>query len=116
MIQRIEPKNGLSRAVVHNGVIYFGGHVAGGKQPTMYEQTKALLARYDELFAQFGTDKDHLIFVTIYLQDMTLKPDMQRAWLEWMNSDNAPTRICVQAGLEPGYLLEMTVTAELINQ
>ncbi len=113
MIQRIDPHNGMSRASVHNGVIYFGGHVAGGKQPTIYEQTKALLARYDELFALHGTDKDHLIMVTIYLTDMTLKPEMQRAWLEWVSMDNPPTRMCVAAGLEEGYLLEMTVIAAL---
>ena len=35
MIERIEPGKTMSRAVIHNGLIYFGGHVSGGKQPTM---------------------------------------------------------------------------------
>ena len=46
MIQRIDTGKTMSRATVHNGVIYFGGHVAAGKQPTMTEQAKALLSRY----------------------------------------------------------------------
>lgn len=63
----------MSRATVHNGVIYFGGHVAAGRQPTMTEQARAVLARYDELLAQNGSDKDHIIFASIYVTDMALK-------------------------------------------
>ena len=48
MIQRIDPGQTMSRATVHNGVIYFGGHVAAGRQPTMTEQARAVLTRYDE--------------------------------------------------------------------
>ena len=44
MIQRIDPGQTMSRATVHNGVIYFGGHVAAGRQPTMTEQARAVLA------------------------------------------------------------------------
>ncbi|MBQ8536106.1 MAG: RidA family protein, partial [Clostridia bacterium] len=72
MINRIDCGKTMSRATEHNGVIYFGGHVAAGKQPTMTEQAKALLTRYEELLEMNGTDKDHIIFASIYVTDMNL--------------------------------------------
>lgn len=85
MIQRIDTGKTMSRATVHNGVIYFGGHVAAGKQPTMTEQAKALLSRYEELLAMNGSDKDHIIFASIYVTNMALKDEFNAVWNEWLN-------------------------------
>ncbi len=116
MITRIETGKTTSRAVIHNNLIYFSGHGAAGKQPTMAEQTRALLARYDELLARYGSDKDHLLSATIYITDMALKPEMNQAWNEWINEGCAPARVCIQAGLEEGYFIEISLIAEIINQ
>ena len=114
MIQRIDPGQTMSRATVHNGVIYFGGHVAAGRQPTMTEQARAVLARYDELLAQNGSDKDHIIFASIYLTDMALKSEFNDVWNQWLNPGCAPARVCVEVGLGEGYLVEVTLIAEQI--
>lgn len=111
MIKRIDPNKGMSRAVEFNGLIHFGGHVAAGKQPSMYEQSKALFARYDELFALHNTDKHHLVSAIIYIADMKQKSEMQRAWAEWIDPDKGPSRVCVEVVLEDGYLLEVSVIA-----
>lgn len=115
MIQRIDTGKTMSRATVHNGVIYFGGHVAAGKQPTMTEQAKALLSRYEELLAMNGSDKDHIIFASIYVTDMALKDEFNAVWNEWLNPGCAPARVCVEVGLAEGYLVEVTLVAEKIN-
>jgi len=114
MIERIEPGKTMSRAVVRDGLIYFSGHVAGGKQATMKEQASALFKRYDELLAQYNSDKDHVLFTTVYITDMSLKEEFNEVWNEWMNEENTPARVCVQAGLAAGYLVEMTLIAEVV--
>jgi enamine deaminase RidA (YjgF/YER057c/UK114 family) len=114
MIQRIESGKTMSRAVVRDGLIYFSGHVAGGKQATMKEQATALFKRYDELLAQYGSRKDHVLFASIYITDMALKQEFNEVWSEWMNEGNTPARVCLEVGLEDGYLVEMTLIAEVV--
>ena len=46
----------FARVTEYNGVLYFTGHIAAGKQPTMTEQMVALTHRLDELLEQFGSD------------------------------------------------------------
>ena len=115
MIERIEPGKTMSRAVIHNGLIYFGGHVSGGKQPTMKEQATALLARYDELLQQYGSDKSHILSAEIYVTDMKLKSEFNEVWDKWIPEGCAPRRVCVEVGLDEGYLVEVTITPSLLN-
>lgn len=114
MIERIDTGKTMSRAVKHNGLIYFSGHAAAGKHSTIQEQTQALLARYEELLKHHGSDKDHILSATIYICDMSLKPAMNDVWDAWINPGCGPVRVCVEAGLEPGYLLEISLIAELL--
>jgi enamine deaminase RidA (YjgF/YER057c/UK114 family) len=115
MIERIECGEIMSRAVVHAGLIYFSGHVASGKQPSMKEQAEALFKRYDELLGKYGSDKEHLLSATIYVTDMGLKPEFNEAWKSWIPPRCAPARVCIECKLEPGYLVEMTIVAEIIG-
>ena len=112
-IKYIDPTPTFSRATVHNGVIYFTGHVDGKKHPTIKEQTKALLERYDELFKLHGTDKAHLLMVTIYISDMSLKAEMNEVYNAWTVPGRAPARVCIESKIDDGYLLEMSVIAAL---
>ena len=112
-IKYIDPTPTFSRATVHNGVIYFTGHVDGKKHPTIKEQTKALLERYDELFKLYGTDKDHLLMVTIYISDMSLKKEMNEVYNAWTTPGRSPARVCIESKIDDGFLLEMSVIAAL---
>ncbi len=114
MTERIECGKTMSRAVIKNGVIHFSGHVAAGKQPTMREQAAALFARYDELLKLCGSNKEHIIFANIYVTDMKLKPEFNEVWNSWIPENCAPARVCVECGLEQGYLVEMALIAEVI--
>ena len=53
-IIRLDKNGNSARVAIHNGVAYFTGHVSREPLPTLKEQTAAVLARYDELFEQFG--------------------------------------------------------------
>ncbi len=111
MIERIDPGSTFSRAVKHNGILYFCGHVDGKKSPTIAEQTKNLCERYEELLIEHGSDKDHMLFVSIHIADLSLKDEMNAVWDKWLTPGKAPARVCVEAKIPEGYLLEMTVTA-----
>ncbi len=108
-IKFIDPTPTFSRATVHNGVIYFCGHVARGAD--IKEQTKNLLARYDELFKLHGTDKEHLLMVTIYIKDMALKDAMNEIYNAWTVPGKAPARVCIKSEFSDEFLLEMSVIA-----
>lgn len=116
MIQRIEPGKTMSRAVIRDGLIYFTGHVAAGKKPTMREQAQELCNRYDELLNQFGSDKAHILSATIYVTDISLRPEFNEIWDNWIPEGCAPARLCVEVGLSDGYLVEMTMIAEVVDK
>ena len=114
MIRRIDPDTTMSRATVHNGVIYFCGHVAPGADMT--EQATKLLTRYEELLLENGSDKNHILFATIYVTDMALKGEFNAVWDKWLHPGCAPARVCVEAGLGGGgFLVEVAITAALLE-
>ncbi len=61
--------------------------------------------------ADSGTDR--LLSVQVYLADIHFKDQFDVMWNEWIgnNNENWPQRICVEAKLAPGLLLEIQMTA-----
>ena len=87
------------------------------KGETMTQQAEALFARFDELFAQFGTDKDHMVMATIYMPDISKKPEFNAVWDRWITQGCAPARVCVEAGLgETPYMMEISVIAVKVQE
>lgn len=79
----------------------------------IYDQTHEALAMIDETLLKLGSDKTRLVSATVYLTDIGHKPEMDRAWCEWIGSDPAhwPQRACVGVQLVPGTLVEIVVLA-----
>ena len=116
-IKRYDSAPRSSRVVIHDGVVYFGGHGARPEFKTITEQTEALLARMEELFDQYGTDKEHLLTATLYLADMSLFDEMNAVWDRWIPEGCAPTRACVEAKMSQEYLLlEAVFTAAQVRE
>ena len=111
MIEYIDPAPTFCRATKHNGVLYFTGHVDGGRHATIAEQTEALCKNYERMLEENGSDKDHMLFVTIYLSDLALTDEMTTVWEAWVNPGHAPARVCIEAKIPEGFFLEMTVIA-----
>ncbi len=99
-----------SRMVVHNGVIHVVA-VAQRLTTSMYEQAESALKALDDSLAEAGSDRHHLLTVTVFISDMQLKADLNRAWDEWASRSAPPLRACLGATLEPGYMVEMLATA-----
>ena len=115
-IKRYDTTATMSRVTEAGGFLYFSGHVAS-KGETMTQQAEALFARFDELFAQFGTDKDHMVMATIYMPDISKKPEFNAVWDRWITQGCAPARVCVEAGLwETPYMMEISVIAVKVQE
>lgn len=99
-----------SRAVVHDGLV-FTVATAANKSPSLYEQTRETLAAIDRNLADANSDKSRMLSATVYITDMAQKPEMNRAWDEWVDMANPPQRACIGAVLEGDTLVEIVVTA-----
>ena len=99
-----------SRAVAHDGLIY-AVHTAPTKSASLYEQTRDALAAIDRTLAEAGSDKSRILRATVYITDMSRKPEMDRAWDEWVDRANPPQRACIGVTLADKDLVEILVTA-----
>ena len=101
-----------SRCIVHNGVATTVA-TATVKAPSLYEQTLDALANIDRQLAEGGTDKSRILTVMVYVTDIAGKPELNRAWDEWVDRANLPLRACVGVELEQDDLVELVVTASV---
>ena len=110
-IERLHSGPRMSQAVIHGGIVYLAGQVAApGEDATA--QTRAILASIDELLAEAGTDKSHLLTAMVWLADMADFGAMNVVWEEWIGGANAPTRATGEVRLAtPDYRVEIIVTA-----
>jgi len=105
---------GRSRAVRYGGLVYAVATDQDGSD-TLAEQTRAALATLDRNLRDAGSGKAGLLQVTIYLRDMSGKPEMDLVWRDWVGSaDNWPQRACVGAGLAGDDLIEIVATAAVL--
>jgi len=110
-IQRYGTTGRYSDSVVHNGTIYLV-EVPSNLEADIAGQTENLLASIENLLAQAGSSKAHLLMVTIYLADMADYDAMNAVWDAWLPAGCAPARACLQARLaNPGFRVEMVLTA-----
>lgn len=113
-IQRHDTKARMSRAVIHNGVAYLCGQVAGpeARHGDIAEQTHSMLARVDALLEEIGSDREHLLSATIYLKEGDDFAAMNAVWDAWVPQGHAPARTCITAPMPADELkVEVTVTA-----
>jgi enamine deaminase RidA (YjgF/YER057c/UK114 family) len=100
-----------SQAVVHGDLVFTVAVAPDPVSPSMYEQSVKTLARLDESLAACGSDKSRILSAIVYIADMKLKPEMNRAWDEWVDMANPPMRACLGVDLEPPHIVEIVVTA-----
>jgi enamine deaminase RidA (YjgF/YER057c/UK114 family) len=100
-----------SRAVVHDDLVFTVAVAPDPVTSSMYEQTAKALARIDESLALCGSDKGRILSAMVYVADIKLKGEMNRAWDEWVDTSNPPMRACIGVELEPPHIVEIVVTA-----
>ena len=109
-IQRYEGNGRMSKAVVFNNTIYLCGQTCdeGG----IKEQTAAVLAKVEDLLNKYGSDKENILSITIYVKDMKDFADMNAVYDAWVVKGCEPARACVEAKMaRENLLVEMSVVA-----
>ena len=99
-----------SRAVRHAGLV-FTVATATTKSAPLYGQACEALAEIDAALIACGSSKARILTATIYLADITAKPELSRAWDAWVDRANPPQRACIGATLEGDDLVEILITA-----
>jgi enamine deaminase RidA (YjgF/YER057c/UK114 family) len=105
------PVKKLSDATEYHGVIYTAGQVAENLNAGMKAQTADVLRQIDTLLATCGSNKSRILSATVYVTDMALKPEMDEAWMAWVDQSRPPARATVEARLGANVLVEIMITA-----
>lgn len=110
-IERIDPEQRWSEAVVHNETIYYTS-VPENLDEDATAQTANALAAIDVLLARVGSDKSRVLDATVFLADAADFAAMNAAWDAWVVPGSAPVRCTVQAKLmNPKYKVEIKIIA-----
>jgi enamine deaminase RidA (YjgF/YER057c/UK114 family) len=81
-------------------------------RPTSRVRRSGARANRSHLLHEAGSDKSHLLSVTIYLPDIADFGAMNAVWEKWVVADATPERATVQAILAaPEYKVEIQVVA-----
>ena len=99
-----------ARVVIHGGVAYVSGIVAGDKSADITGQTRQVLAMIDKHLADAGTSKARLLSAVVYLPDMAMKDAMNAVWSAWIDTTNPPARACVGATPQPPKMVAFATT------
>lgn len=114
-LKRIGAGNRMSRAIIHNDVVYLAGFTpdkALGK--SVGEQTTDILEQIDAVLKEAGTDKTNILKANIWLTDMQRFNEMNVVWDKWVVPGQTPTRATVEAKLAaPGIDVEIMVEAAI---
>ena len=106
----------ISQFVVHGGVVHLLG-VTGDPAGDVRAQTRDVLERIDKLLHRAGTDRSRLLTAQVWLRRMSDFDAHNEEWNAWVDPDEPPVRVCVQAELwQPELLVEIMVTAAVVAE
>ena len=111
MIKRHLPTPIMHRAVQAGSLLFFGGIVGDDTAADMRGQTQQVLNRLGEYLAAVGSDKTQVVSTTVFVTDLSLKNEMNKAWLEWFDAQHLPARATVEVSDLGGYLIEVSTVA-----
>ncbi|ALX95397.1 MULTISPECIES: RidA family protein [Serratia] len=112
-IERIDPAQRWSEAVIHNDTVYYTS-VPENLDDDATAQTANALAAIDVLLERVGSDKSRILDATIFLANGDDFAAMNAAWDAWVVAGSAPVRCTVEARLmNPKYKVEIKIIAAL---
>lgn len=116
MIKRFPgERKGRCGAVVHGGLVYAVATDTSSSSG-IEEQTRRALEELDRALSEGGSSKAGLLQATVYLRDMKDKAAMDAVWCDWIGpQDNWPQRACVGVDLAGEDLIEIVVTAVILD-
>ena len=112
-VQRLHVAKRFSEIAISGNLVHLAGQLASDFSLDIKGQTQQTLDIIDQFLADAGTDKSHIMSVTIYLKDIDKDYDaFNEIWDSWVSDIEALPRACVEAKMyHPDVLVEMTVVA-----
>src|SRR5215831_12788797 len=112
-----KPAGHYSPAIVHNGLVFVSGqlaidpHTGEKKIGSIEEQTEQVLKNIGALLEAAGSDLNHLLKTTAYVDDMDLWGAVNETYKKVLG-DHRPARAIVPTkGLHHGFLVEIEAIA-----
>ena len=113
-ILRYETGPQASRVVIYNGIVYICGEICPHKDYSAAEQTQYILNKIDERLAAVGTDKSRILQAWLIVSNLKYHKECDAVWQEWINPEDAPARVSMQAGLGmPHFKVEIQMNVAL---
>ena len=112
-IQRMHVSKRFSEIAISGQLIHLAGQLASDLNLDIKGQTQQTFDIIDQFLADAGTDKSHIMSVTIYLKNIEQDyAAFNEVWDAWVANIEALPRTCVEAKLyDPKVLVELTVVA-----
>lgn len=107
-----ERNHRFSRVVEAGESIYLCGNVSRDLSLDIAGQTKDVLLRITEILEKYGSGKEHIASIIIFLKDVGDFDAMNEEYDKWVTPGREPARTCVQAiTWNPSTLIEVTAIA-----
>ena len=112
-VQRLHVSNRFSEVAIAGNLVHLAGQLASDFDLEIKGQTQQTFDMIDQFLADAGTDKSHILSVTIYLKNIEqVYAAFNEVWEAWVSDIDALPRTCVEAKLyDPRVLVELTVVA-----
>ena len=106
----------MSKWVKHKGILRTQGLVGDFEKipgSATAQQTAEALAKLDTILKEAGLTRRHLLSVKIFIADISDEnfAQMNSVYDKWVDQEELPTRICVEANLGPGFEIEIQAEA-----
>jgi enamine deaminase RidA (YjgF/YER057c/UK114 family) len=113
-ITRNHTNTRMSQSVIHGNTIYLAGQVANDRSANISVQTEQVLEKIDQLLAEAGSNRSHILSAQIWLANIGHFAEMNQVWDAWAPEGDAPARACIEARLaSPDLLVEIGIIAAL---
>ncbi|UIJ75910.1 RidA family protein [Acinetobacter sp. SH20PTE14] len=112
-IQRLHVSKRFSEIAISGQLVHLAGQLATDLDLDIKGQTQQTFEIIDQFLADAGTNKSHIMSVTIYLKDIEQDyAAFNEVWDAWVSDIEALPRTCVEAKLyDPRVRVELTVVA-----
>lgn len=112
-VQRLHVQKRFSEIAISGQLVHLAGQLASDTSLDIRGQTRQTFDMIDQFLKDAGTDKSHIMSVTIYLKDIERDYSaFNEIWDAWVADIEALPRTCVEARLyHPDVLVELTVVA-----
>ncbi len=112
-VQRMHVEKRFSEIAIAGDLVHLAGQLASDTSLDIRGQTRQTLDIIDRFLADAGTDKSHIMSVTIYLKDIAQDYSaFNEIWDAWVADIQALPRTCVEAKMyAPEVLVEISAVA-----